>query len=461
MLVALFLAALALRPQIVGVGPLIPAIQDDLDTSHATAGLLGTIPVLCMGLFAPLGAYLAGRIGTRTAMATALALIAAFGVLRASVPSALLVVLLTWPMAVGMGLGNAISPIAVKEHVPDRPATGTGVYTTGIQIGSTASAALAVPLAAVLGGWRAALITFSLVTCGLLVAWLVLTRGNEPHTRVAGFPRPPLRSRTAWLLVCVFSLMGSAYYGLNAWLPDAYTERGWSEGSAGLLLAMMNLTAIPASFVVPWLSDRHGGRRPWLVALSLVFAVAGVGLVAAPALAYGWALLAGVSQGGMFALVMTLPLDFEDEPSRVGGLVGMMLGLGYTIAAISPFVLGGVRDVTGSFDAVLWTAAAFLGALVVRSAGATAVEIRHDSAMSTGVEPRLDLDERARARGRGEPLRPLPRDGHSAWRRARSARWALPAPAVLFATEQGAPVYRRIGFRDLGVGISRWLWRAE
>ena len=45
--------------------------------------------------------------------------------------------------------------------------------------------------------------------------------------------------------------MASAYYGLNAWLPDAYTERGWSDGEAGLLLAMMNLTAIPASFVIP------------------------------------------------------------------------------------------------------------------------------------------------------------------------------------------------------------------
>jgi hypothetical protein len=32
--------------------------------------------------------------------------------------------------------------------------------------------------------------------------------------------------------------------------------------------------------------------------------------------------------------------------------------------------------------------------------------------------------------------------------------------AVLFATDLGAPVYRRIGFRDVGVGISRWLWRA-
>jgi len=50
---ALFLVALALRPQIIGVGPLIPSIQDDLGISHTEAGLLATIPVLCMGIFAP------------------------------------------------------------------------------------------------------------------------------------------------------------------------------------------------------------------------------------------------------------------------------------------------------------------------------------------------------------------------------------------------------------------------
>ena len=53
LLAALFLAALALRPQLVGVGPLLPEIEDDLGVSHAVAGLLGTIPVLCMGVFAP------------------------------------------------------------------------------------------------------------------------------------------------------------------------------------------------------------------------------------------------------------------------------------------------------------------------------------------------------------------------------------------------------------------------
>lgn len=33
--------------------------------------------------------------------------------------------------------------------------------------------------------------------------------------------------------------------------------------------------------------------------------------------------------------------------------------------------------------------------------------------------------------------------------------------AVLFATPKGAPVYRRIGFRDVDARISRWLWTAE
>ena len=32
---------------------------------------------------------------------------------------------------------------------------------------------------------------------------------------------------------------------------------------------------------------------------------------------------------------------------------------------------------------------------------------------------------------------------------------------VLFATDLGAPVYRRIGFRDVGATISRYLWRVQ
>jgi CP family cyanate transporter-like MFS transporter len=91
-------------------------------------------------------------------------------------------------------------------------------------------------------------------------------------------------------------------------------------------------------------------------------------VVLAPEAAYAWVVALGFANGAMFALVLTLPLDLEHEPRRVGALVGMMLGLGYTIGAISPFVLGAIRDATGSFTADLWIVTVSSGLLVVAAA---------------------------------------------------------------------------------------------
>jgi CP family cyanate transporter-like MFS transporter len=52
LLAGLFLCALPLRGQIVAIGPLLPDIRSDLRLSHAVAGLLVSIPVVCMGVFA-------------------------------------------------------------------------------------------------------------------------------------------------------------------------------------------------------------------------------------------------------------------------------------------------------------------------------------------------------------------------------------------------------------------------
>jgi MFS transporter, CP family, cyanate transporter len=359
-LVGLFLSAIALRPQIVGIGPLLPAIQESLNVSHALVGLLATIPVLCMGLFAPPAAYLAARVGTRAGIAWALALIGIFGLARAVSPGAALLILFTWPVGIGMGLAGALAPVAVKERFSVRPAGPTGLYTTGIQVGSAVSASLAVPLAGWYGGWRWSLAVFSLVTCALGGAWLFLTRHESAHVRPATRPpRLPWRSGVAWLLVALFALMASTYYGLNAWLPDSYVERGWSTGRAGNLLALLNLVAIPAALLIPWLSDRIGGRRRWLIAMATSFLVGVAGFVLFPGAAYVWVFAVGLATGAMFALVMTLPLDIEHDARRVGALVGMMLGLGYTIGAMSPIVLGAVRDLTGSFTGSLWLLVAF------------------------------------------------------------------------------------------------------
>ena len=364
LLAALFLGALALRPQLVGVGPLLPEIDDDLDVSHAVAGLLGTIPVLCMGLFAPPAAHVAARVGTRAAIAACLAAIAAFGLARAAAPGAPLVLLLTLPIGVGMGLAGALMPVVVKEHFSQRPAFASGVYTTGIQVGSALSSALAVPIAAILGGWRGALVVFSGCTIVLFAAWLLLT----PHTARKGAgetpPALPWRRPLIWGLVTVFALQSLVYYGLIAWLPDSFQERGWSDGSAGALLGVMSVAAVPSSLLLPYFADRLGSRRQWLVLSSSMVLAGTLGVAAVPAGGFAWAALAGFGIGASFPLTLTLPLDVAHLPSETGAIVGLVLGAGYTIAAAGPILLGGVRDLTGSFATSLWVLVALAVALI-------------------------------------------------------------------------------------------------
>jgi MFS transporter, CP family, cyanate transporter len=355
LLAGLFLAGLALRPQIVGVGPLIPAIKDDLDISHAVAGLLGTIPVLCMGVFALPAPVLTRRYGSRLAIAACLALIGVFGVARAAAPGAAAVIALTFGVGLGLGFAQALMPVAVKERFSSRPAFATGIYVLGINIGSALSSALAVPLADAAGGWRWSLAVFSAITIGLVGVWVWLTRGEPPHRRPeVAHVQLPWRNGLAWTLVGIFGSMACLFYGLNSWLPDAYVERGWTEGKAGALLAVLNIAALVTTIIVPSLADRRGSRRAYLLVFSVGLAASCVGFAAAPGGAWAWAALAGLGTGAMFPLVMTLPVDIGSRPAEVGAVAGMMLGVGYTIGAIAPLALGAARDLTGSYTTTLW-----------------------------------------------------------------------------------------------------------
>jgi CP family cyanate transporter-like MFS transporter len=380
LLAALFLAALALRPQLVGIGPLVPAIQLDLDTSHAVAGLLSTIPVLCMGLFAPPAAFLAQRLGSRHALAAALALIGCFGVARAFAPGVVLLILLTFGVGIGMGLGNALLPVGVKERFADRPVFATGVYAAGINVGATLSAATAVPVAHGLGSWRDPLLVFSAVTVGLFVVWLVLTRSERGHS-AASVPRPlalPWRSPLGWRLVAAFALMSATYYGLNSWLPDVYVERGWSEGKAGALLAVLNATQIVAGLAVAFLADRMWSRRTWMMGCAGLGFLSLLGVILLPGAGFLWAFLIGATVGPLFSLTMALPLDAGHGPAEVAAYTGLMLGAGYSLSAMSPLVLGAIRDASSGFGVVLWVLVGLTAALFVVDSSLTPARLAAD-----------------------------------------------------------------------------------
>lgn len=345
----LFVVGLALRPQIVGVGPLLPRIESSLHVSHAVAGLLATIPVLCMGLFAPLAPPVLRRLGSRGAVAAALAVAAVVGAIRAGAPQIAVLLALTVPLGIGIAVAGTLLPVIVKEDISERPTFGTGVYTAGINVGATLAAVAAAPLAA-LASWRLALLVFSVATVPVIPLWL-----RREHRIAHPVERTPLpfRRPVAWLLVAVFGLQSSLFYGFNAWLPEAYVDRGWSSAAAGGLVALLNGAGLVAGIATALAGDRAGSRRMYVGGAAIV-ATAAAALIAADVPgAWAWAGALGLALGVLFTTSMTLPLDVADAPASVAAATTLMLGAGYAFSALAPLALGALRDRTGTFTASL------------------------------------------------------------------------------------------------------------
>jgi MFS transporter, CP family, cyanate transporter len=363
---ALFLVGLALRPQLVAIGPLLPQIQADLDVSHAVGGLLGTIPVLCMGVFALLGPWVARRFGAERAIAGGVAAIAAFGLARAFAPDAATVLLLTFGLGVGVAVTGPLVPIVVRERRPDRAATLTGAHAGGIVLGATLAAGLAVPLAGPDLDWRWPLAVFAVAAAVLLVVWVVLERPAAAPSQPVDVapPRLPWMRRRAWALAAIFGTQSVLFYGVMAWLPTIYVERGWPELDAGFLLAVLNGVSLLTTFGAPIIAERFASRREHIFWSSVISLAGLLGIVLVPDLAFGWVVLLGVGLGAVFPLALTLPVHFAHRAREVGGLAAIMLFGGYTMASLAPFLLGLVRDATGSFDLSLWILVATAVALM-------------------------------------------------------------------------------------------------
>jgi CP family cyanate transporter-like MFS transporter len=369
-LTALVVVGLALRTQVLVIGPMVGELQADLGMSHAVAGLLGTIPVLCMGILAPLGPVLAGSIGPRLGTAMCVALIGIFGVARALVPDAATVLLATVGVGVGMALVGPILSMVVRARAPGHPAAGTGAYVAGMIIGGSLAAGLVVPFADALGGWRPAFVAIAAASGISFVVWLVLVPADPGARSRPALPRLPWRRPSAWLLGLVFGSQSTLFYGAITWLASAYIERGWTVGQAAGLIAFFNGIGLIASLSVPLFGDRIGTRRSQMTGAALVAVAGALGIALTPGessgsvIAFGSTALLGIGIGTFFPLALTLPVDVARDPAEAASITALMLLIGYLLSSVAPVVLGLVRDATGSFVAVLWILVALAAAMV-------------------------------------------------------------------------------------------------
>lgn len=359
-LAGLLLVSLTLRPQLASIGPLSGRIVDDLGVSHAFVGLLTTIPILCMGLFAPLGPSVAWRLGVRGAIALAAGAVGAAGIARAAAPGEPALLAFTFAIGIATAIAGPMLAMFVRGRLPDHRVAGTAAYAGGTTLGQAISAGLAVPFAIALASWRGSLAAVSALSLLGVVAWLLLTRGtaHEPtHAPGEAPPRGPhlpVRRPVVWALGLLFGLQSAVFYGANAWLPSYYVERGWDPAMAAALLAVSSFAGLAAILLAPVLA-RRGAQRRQVLAGAAASSVVGVGgVILLPALAWIWVCALGAGLGMMFTMVLTLPTDVASDAREAGGASALMLLVGYLLSSVSPFLLGAVRDTTGSFAISLW-----------------------------------------------------------------------------------------------------------
>jgi CP family cyanate transporter-like MFS transporter len=350
--VAIVLLALNLRTVLASLPPLIADVRADLGLSAAAAGLLTTLPVLCLGALAPLAPRLMARVSIeRLLVGLAIGTAAGAGLRGAGTTAALVAGGLVAGMAIA--LAPAIVPVLVRSRFPGQAGMLTGAFSMALTLGAALGAGAAVPLQRALGGeWSASLAAWAAPALLAAVVWL--RWALRPGTVIErGGGAPLRRAPLAWSVSLFFGVQSMAFYATLSWLPSILEDAGRSPEAAGGLLALSALMQIAPAFLVPLFAARRADQLP-LLAATVGAAVAGLaGLLAAPALAPLWVVLLGVGQGGSLGLALMLPLLRGGDARTVASLTAMALSVGYLVAATGPWLLGAVHDAAGNWTVPL------------------------------------------------------------------------------------------------------------
>ncbi|MES9589167.1 MFS transporter [Streptomyces sp. NPDC094045] len=387
------------------LGPLAPVAG----FGTGTLTLLGLLPPLCMGLFAPLAATARRRLGEERGLFWASALLLAGAVVRIlGLPGLFIGTVL---VSIATAVVNVLIPVFVRSRFePRRVGVMMGVYALSMGVGSALVAALMVPVWEASGhSWRTAIglaaVPAALAALGIAPqlrhAGRGAGRGAEPGAartgvpggagavgtgvpRSAGTRAGDTRARAggagvgkggdrsgrtgrldglAWSLIAFFGLQTLLFYTTLAWLPAILVDAGVAKGTAGGMQSLFILGVAIGGFLTPVLAAARTDQRPHLFGVLLVCALGYAGLLVAPASAPAlWAVVLGAGLGGGQAVAGVLYVKRGRDHDHVAALSTVAQTGGYLIAAAGPVTASVLHAVTGTWTAPLF---AFVGVLLL------------------------------------------------------------------------------------------------
>ncbi len=337
------LVGLNLRPALSSLAPLLSRIQLETGLSALAIGALTTLPVLCLGLFAPLAPWLSKHLGPERTLGVALLMLAA-GLLLRGIPLPFWLFGGTLLAGAAIGIAGTLLPALVKRELPLGADLMTGVYTMALCLGGALGAGLSIPLANAMGSWHAGLASWSFLAAVALVAWLMLMPHREKEVSIpgaAGSMRDLLGQPLAWHVMLMMGSQSSLAYIVFGWLPTLLIKRGYGEAEAGWLMATSIMVQLISALGAPWLARLGRDQRPALV-IALMSTGLGLTLLLVGPMGWRWmgVVLLGLGQGANFSLALTLIVLRTSSSRLAGKLSGLAQGGGYTLAAMGPLGIG-------------------------------------------------------------------------------------------------------------------------
>jgi cyanate permease len=355
------------------VSPLFPLIIEEYEISRASASLLVALPLLVSAGFGLPGGMITARLGLREAYLVGWCSVALLA-LSAVAPSFL--TLLALRLAYGAGtafLLTASGPLLMRWFSPKEFRFMNGLDSAALSLGIALSTATAAPLAAALG-WRGTLGVFGAAGVMGAVVWAFLGRTPDGDSyRAQAVSRKDLwaglSNRTVILLVAADAGVLIQYTALSSWLPTFFNEvRGISLAQAGFLTGLLPFMGVFAVLAGGVLASRTGSKRVFFTVPGVMVVVGGMGSFLSGNLAgiYLSIIVLGFGSWLYVPTLLSLPMELPGmTPEKVAIVWGSYLSASGLGMFLSPLLVGGLRDVTGSFLPGFMLCAAAAGSLFV------------------------------------------------------------------------------------------------